>query len=158
MKVRELMMAPAITITRSTPVGQIARRLVENGVRGAPVTGDSGELIGIVTESDLIVKHAHVHGPTFLGILGGVIPFETRRQDEEMRRALGVTANDIMTTKAFSIDPDADVDDAATIMVDEETRIVVVVESGRVVGTISEADIVRLLMVEEGEDDALTTQ
>ena len=154
MKVRELMKTPAITTTRSAPVGQIARQLVENGVSGVPVTDDSGKLIGIVTESDLVVKHAHVHGPTYLGILGGVIPFESRRQDEEIRRALGVTAGDVMTTKAHSIDADADVDDAATIMVEEGAGTVVVVERGRVVGTISQADIVRLLVVEEGEDDA----
>ncbi len=155
MNVRELMNSSAGTITRLTTVGEIARLLLKNGVSGAPVTNDQGRLIGIVTESDLVVKHAHVHGPTYLGILGGVIPFETRRQDEEMRRALGVTARDIMTTKVFSIDPDSDVDDAATIMVDEDVRIVVVVENGRVVGTVSETDIVRLLVVEEGEDDAL---
>jgi CBS domain-containing protein len=154
MKVRELMNAPAVTVSRSTLVGQIARRLVENGMSGIPVTDDSGKLIGIVTESDLVVKHANVHGPTYFGILGGVIPFESRRQDEEIRRALGVTGGDVMTSKVFSIDPDADVDDAATIMVDEGAGTVVVVERGRVVGTISQADIVRLLVVEEGEDDA----
>lgn len=155
MNVRELTNATAGTVSPLTTVGEIARLLVENGVSGAPVTDDRGQLIGIVTASDLVVKHAHVHGPTYLGILGGVIPFETRRQDEEMRRALGVTAQDIMTTKVFTIDPDSDVDDAATIMVDEDVRIVVVVENERVVGTISEVDIVRLLVVEEGEDDAL---
>lgn len=154
MNVRELMISPAGTVVRRTTVGEIARLLVTNGVSGAPVTDERGRLIGIVTASDLVVKHAHVHGPTYLGILGGVIPFETRRQDEEMRRALGVTAEDIMSTKVFSIGPEADVDDAATIMVDEDVRMVVVVDHDRVVGTISETDIVRLLVVEEGEDDA----
>jgi CBS domain-containing protein len=158
MKVRELMKAPAVTASRSTLVGQIARQLVENGMSGVPVTDDSSKLIGIVTESDLVVKHANVHGPTYFGILGGVIPFESRRHDEEIRRALGVTAGDVMTTKVFSIGPDADVDDAATIMVEEGAGTVVVVEGGRIVGTVSRADIVRLLVVEEGEDDALATE
>jgi CBS-domain-containing membrane protein len=122
-----------------------------------PVTDDKGRLAGIVTESDLVVKHANVHGPTYLGILGGVIPFETRRQDEEIRRALGVTAADVMTTKVFSIAPDAEVDDAATVMVDERAKTLAVVEDGRVVGTISQSDIVRLLVVEEGEYDGRAT-
>jgi predicted transcriptional regulator len=154
MKVRELMTSPAVTTTRSTSVGQVARQLIDHGVSGIPVTDEHGALVGIVTESDLIVKHANVHGPTYLGILGGVIPFETRRQDEEMRRALGVTAADVMTTKVFSIGPDDDVDDAATIMVDEGASILPVLEGKTVLGTISRTDIVRLLVVEEGEDDA----
>jgi CBS domain-containing protein len=157
MKVRELMRSPAVTTTRSASVGQVARRLVENSLGGVPVTDERGRLVGIVTASDLVVKHAHVHGPTYLGILGGVIPFETRRQDEEMRRALGVTAGDVMTSKVWSIGPDAEVDDAATIMVEEGAGTLAVVDEGRVVGTISEADIVRLLVVEEGEDDARAT-
>lgn len=154
MKVRELMKAPAVTTERTALVGQVARLLVESGVSAVPVVDDAGKLVGIVTESDLVVKHAHVHGPTYLGILGGVIPFESRRHDAEMRRALGVTASDVMSTRAHSIGPDADVDDAATIMVEEEARVLAVVDGGRVIGTISQADIVRLLMVEEGEDDA----
>jgi CBS domain-containing protein len=157
MKVRELMRSPAVTATRSALVGQVARNLVEYGLSGVPVVDDVGMLVGMVTESDLVVKHAHVHGPTYLGILGGVIPFESRRQDEEMRRALGVTAVDVMTTKVFSIGPDADVDDAATVMVEERARTLAVVENGQVVGTISQADIVRLLVVEEGEDDGRST-
>jgi CBS domain-containing protein len=157
MKVRELMRSPAVTATRSALVGQVARNLVEYGLSGVPVLDDVGMLVGMVTESDLVVKHAHVHGPTYLGILGGVIPFESRRQDEEMRRALGVTAVDVMTTKVFSIGPDADVDDAATVMVEERARTLAVVENGQVVGTISQADIVRLLVVEEGEGDGRST-
>jgi CBS domain-containing protein len=157
MKVRELMRSPAVTATRSALVGQVARNLVEYGLSGVPVVDDVGMLVGMVTESDLVVKHAHVHGPTYLGILGGVIPLESRRQDEEMRRALGVTAVDVMTTKVFSIGPDADVDDAATVMVEERARTLAVVENGQVVGTISQADIVRLLVVEEGEDDGRST-
>lgn len=157
MNVRELMRSPAVTATRAALVGQVARQLIENGLSGVPVIDEQGKLVGIVTESDLVVKHAHVHGPTYLGILGGVIQFESRHQDEEMRRALGVSAADVMSTKVFSIGPDADVDDAATVMVEEGARILAVLEHGRVVGTISQTDIVRLLVVEEGEDDARAT-
>jgi CBS domain-containing protein len=157
MKVSELMRSPVIAVNPDTLVGQVARVLVENAMSAVPVTDDRGRLTGIVTESDLVVKHAHVHGPTYLGILGGVIPFETRRQDEEIRRALGVTAADVMTTKVHSIAPDADVDDAATIMVEERAQTLAVVEDGRVIGTISQGDIVRLLVVEEGESDGRAT-
>jgi CBS domain-containing protein len=154
MKVRELMTSPAVTTTRSATVGQVARLLIGHGVGGIPVTNERGALVGLVTESDLIVKHANVHGPTYLGILGGVIPFETRRQDEEMRRALGVTAADVMTTKVITIGPDDDVDDAATIMVDEGVSLLPVMEDKTIVGTLSRTDIVRLLVVEEGVEDA----
>ena len=153
MKVRELMTAPAIVTTPEAPVGTVARLLAQSGGRGIPVTDEAGRLQGIVTEADLVMKHAHVHGPTYLGILGGVIPFETRRQDEEMRRALGVKASDVMTTKVPSIAPDADVDDAATLMVEGDSRTVVVLENDAVLGTIDQADIVRLLVIEEDAED-----
>ena len=155
MKVRELMRTPVTTARRSTTVGSVARLLVDSGAAGVPVVDERDRLIGMVTESDLVVKHANVHGPTYLGILGGIIPFETRRQDAEMRRALGVTAGDVMTTRVQTVGPESDVDDAATLMVEEGVRTLAVVDGGRVVGTLSQIDIVRLLVAEEGADDDL---
>ncbi len=153
MNVRDLMRSPIVIARPNTSVGKVAAMMLNTGLIAIPVVDANDELVGMVTQADLIVKHAHVHGPTYLGILGGIIPFETRRQDEEMRRALGVTAAEIMSTKISTIGPDDDVDDAATVMVETGQRAVIVVADGAPVGLVSESDIVRLLVAEEGNDD-----
>jgi CBS domain-containing protein len=153
MNVSELMRSSIPTVTLHTTVGQVASLLIDSGLPAIPVLDDGGTLAGVVTLSDLIVKHANVHGPTFLGILGGIIPFETRRQDEEIRRALGTTAADVMSTKFSTVDVDDDIDEAATIMVEHDQPAVVVLSDSQVVGLVGELDIVRLLVAEEGDGD-----
>lgn len=51
---RELMTAPAVTVTPGTTVGDAARIAARHRVRRLPVVDDSGELIGIVTRADLL--------------------------------------------------------------------------------------------------------
>ncbi|HEX6506628.1 MAG TPA: CBS domain-containing protein [Chloroflexota bacterium] len=154
MKVAELMMTPPVALPRDAPVSHAARLMLDNHLSGIPVVNNDGSIAGIITDSDLVTKHAHVHVPIYLGILGGVIPIETRRQDEEIRRALAVTAQDIMDEKYSTISPEADIDDAATLMVEHDADPIAVVDHGRLVGTISRADIIRLLVVEEADDDS----
>jgi CBS domain-containing protein len=147
------MQTPVPSVTTNALVGQVAALMVDGPYAAIPVIDSEGALVGLVTQSDLVVKHANVHGPTYLGILGGIIHFESRRRDEEMRRALGVTAGDVMSTTFSTIGPDDDVDDAATAMVDSGDRTVVVVADAAPIGLLSESDIVRLLVAEERNDD-----
>lgn len=152
MKVREIMTAPAPSVTPETRVADVARLILERGTGGAAVVDGTGRLLGIVTEHDLVSKHARVHFPRYLGILGGMLPIDLGRGEDDLRRILGVTARDLMTEHADTIDPDADVDDAATLMVDRDANPLVVMEGDRVAGLLSHSDVIRLLIVEESDE------
>jgi CBS domain-containing protein len=149
MNVADIMTSPVATVEPATPVGAVARIMLERSLSGLPVVDQSGKLVGLVTESDLVAKHAHVHVPRYLGILGGVFPLELHNADEEMRRVLAVTAGDLMTRDVIVIAPEATVEDAATLMVEEHANPIPVVANHRPVGIVSRADVVRLLVLEE---------
>lgn len=148
MKVRDIM-RPALSVPPETPVTSVASTLVEQGVAGIPVTDEGGRVLGIVSETDMVTKHAQVHVPTYLGILGGVIPIGRHHADEEVRRVLAVTASDLMSDVGATLAPDADVDEAATLMVDEGVDPVLILDGDRLVGLVDRRDIIRLLIVEE---------
>lgn len=152
MKVRDVMGAP-IMIAPDTKVDAVARQIVEASLPGLPVTDSSGSIIGVVTRTDLVTKHARVHVPRYLGILGGVIPLETHRTEEDLRHILGVTAHDLMSEDIHTVAPDAEIDDAATMMVDARTDQLLVVENDELVGILTDTDIIRLLILEESDDD-----
>ncbi|GAC1443006.1 MAG: hypothetical protein NVSMB52_00850 [Chloroflexota bacterium] len=151
MKVRDIMMPPS-GVTTDTRVTDAARRVLSEGLSGLPVLGESGEVLGLVTQRDLVAKHARIHAPTYIGILGGIIPLNTHRTDEDLRRVFSVTVGDLMTTDPVMIGPDMEVDDAAGEMVDEDADPLLVVEDGRLVGTVSHSDIIRLLILEESNE------
>jgi CBS domain-containing protein len=148
--VADLMDASPPTVRADTRVGDIARLLLDRNLSGVPVVNDAGEVVGLVTQSDLVTRHAHVHFPFYLNILGGVIPLRgEHRFQQEMRRVTGRTAADVMTTEVVTVGPDTPLDDVATLLAEEGHNPLPVLRGRRLVGLISRADLVRLVVVEE---------
>lgn len=152
MKVREIMRTPAATIGPEMHVAAAARRVLDEGVPGFAVVDTGGTVLGVVGVRDLVAKHARVHAPTYIGLLGSVFTFNRERTDEEVRRALSVTVGELMTRDPAVVDADADVDDAASEMVERDADPLLVMEDGRLVGTLGHTEIIRLLVVEESDD------
>src|SRR5437588_13085013 len=108
------MTQPVMTVRKETPVVEIARALLSHQITGVPVVGHDGAVVGIVTEGDIVVQNANIHFPTFLQILDARIYLNsTTHFEEELRRALGTTAGDIMTSDVLSVRPDDDISQAA---------------------------------------------
>src|SRR5689334_11347584 len=96
-RVADVMTRDVITGRTDSPVVDLARLMIDRGISGIPIVGADGRVAGLVTEADLVVRNANVHFPTFLQILDARIPItSTRHFEEELRRALGTTAADVM--------------------------------------------------------------
>lgn len=59
MSVRDLMSAPVITVGEDQTIGQAAQLMLENKIGGIPVLNSHGELVGILTESDVFRLVVH---------------------------------------------------------------------------------------------------
>lgn len=62
MKVKEIMTAEIVTVVEGTTVEEAAQLLTRHRLRGLPVVNQSGTLIGIVTEYELVSQHGHTVG------------------------------------------------------------------------------------------------
>lgn len=149
-KVREVMSTPPISVSPDTDVRTIARLLVKNDVDGVPVVDAAGRVLGMVTESDLIVRNANLHFPRFLQIMDARIFLENPRHfEEETRKMLATTASDLMTAPPVVVSAGDEMETAATIMVEKHHHALPVVEAGKLVGVISRSDLVKLMAEEE---------
>ncbi len=150
MNVSELMTTSVIAIRENTSVVDAAKTLLEHNITGVPVIDAHDRLVGILTEGDLVVQNANVHFPTFLQILDIQIPLtSTRDFEEELRRALGTIASEVMTREVLTVRPDDEISVAATLMADKHANPIPVVEHGRLVGIISRSDIIRHILAQE---------
>ena len=159
MQAKEIMTTSVITVSPDTPVAQIARLLREEHISGVPVVDNTGKVVGIVTEIDLIKRHARVHFPIYLPFLESLIFLESpRHYQDEVRRALGATAQEIMTQPVRTARPETDVEEIATMMVEERSNpIPILDETGVLVGIVSHTDIVRLMeQAEQGGGGSAT--
>ena len=155
MKASDIMTTDVVTLAPDTPIRQIARTFRRLGISGAPVVED-GQIIGIVTEIDLIARHAHPHMPLYLPLLDARIPLSGQREYREIvRRILGKTARDIMTEPVKTVDADADLEAVATLMVESKANPVPVLRDGKLVGIIGHTDLIAHLE-EAAEPDAVT--
>ena len=55
---RDVMTKAVVTVKPETPMGKIAALLLENAISGVPVVDETGAVIGIVTEGDLLKLNA----------------------------------------------------------------------------------------------------
>jgi len=142
MKARDIMTTEVITFAPDTGISHIARVFAQEGISGAPVV-ENGEVIGIVTELDLISRQARPHSPVYLPLLGAQIPLGGQREYREVvRRILGLTARDIMTAPVDTVGPDADLEEVATLMVENKANPIPVLDAGRLVGIIGHTDLI----------------
>ena len=137
-------------VAPDTRVGDVARLLLERHLSGVPVVAQTGELMGVVTQADLVARHARVHFPVYLSLLGSVIPVANRRHfEDDLRHVAGRTAAEVMTADPYTAREDTPLEDIATRMAEDGEDPVVVVRGNRVVGLITRADLVRLVAIEE---------
>jgi CBS domain-containing protein len=135
-----------IKVHRDATVPEMARLMWTHGISGLPVVDDQGALIGIVTELDMMVRNANLHVPRYLRVLDVMIPLGNPREfDEEIRRALGTTAADLMTPHVLTVQSTTDLADLATLMVEKRVNPVPVVDGGAMVGIVSRSDFIRLM-------------
>ena len=129
----------------SMDVLELAKLLVEKGYSGAPVVDDSGKLLGLVLEENLIVRDKKVHLPTVFLLLSGGITFGEKRFEDEMKMMMASTVEGLMNKAPVILDPSVPVEDVATIIVDRHVHYFPVVDKGLLVGVVTKKDIVRAI-------------
>jgi CBS domain-containing protein len=125
MKARELMVKNVITLEKDVSVQDATRMMNENGI-GCLVAVDNGEIVGILTERDLL-----------------------RRVLEVCRNPKETKVSEIMTKNVIVGDPDMQLVEATRLMFENKVKKLPIVEDRRLVGLITLTDIARATNVDE---------
>lgn len=140
MKVKDVMTTDVATTDPDTLLKEAARELVRRRISGMPVVDSDLQVLGVVSEADILAKEGSEPrgGGGFLQwLVDPGDPWITARFD-------AVTVGEAMSTPAQTITPDRPLAEAATIMLDEGVnRLPVVDTDGKLVGLVSRGDLVR---------------
>ena len=153
--VGQFMTTEMVTFAPSDNVRQAMVRMLDLGVDGAPVVDEAGVVVGLLSTADLIVQESQLHFPTVITILGATLerPSAKRQFDEDLRRALGSTVGEVMTTDPVTVTDDDTLEVAATLMHERDVSRLPVVRDGVLVGIISRTDILRAVIADPTEDE-----
>jgi CBS domain-containing protein len=137
--VKDLMTTPVVTVEPTTPFKEIVARLAEHRVSAVPVVDDSGLVLGMVSEADLLLKEEFPEPDK------DIPRWWTRRAFLEREKAAASVARDLMTVAVVSIAPEATVAEAARRMHTAGVKRLPVVErGGRLVGIVSRGDLLKV--------------
>jgi CBS domain-containing protein len=115
--VRDAMTADPRSIGKSVSVVEAARLMREQDIGSLPITDDE-QLVGMITDRDI-----------------------TMRVVAEAADPQATTVEDVYSRDLISVEPDNDLDEALRLMARHQVRRLPVVENGRLVGIVAQADI-----------------
>jgi CBS domain-containing protein len=139
--VSDVMTREVATVTPEAPLKEVALLMAERRISGVPVVDAFGQLLGVVSEADLLLKHRPNRPRSELGLLGWV--FGDAPPPAELRKRGATTAAQAMTAPAVTTEPEASLREVASVMLDRRINRLPVVKDGRLVGIVSRADLVR---------------
>lgn len=147
MQVREIMSTDVVKAGPDTEVRELARLMVEKRIGCIPIEDAQGKLLGLVTEGDLVHQDARIHFPTFFHFLESYImlPGSFNRFEQDLKKAVGAEASEVMNLKPVKIPPDTDIEYVATLMVDHDVEYVLVVEGEKLAGIVTRTDILKAI-------------
>jgi CBS domain-containing protein len=146
MDASHIMTRELVTVAPTTTLKEAVTRLLQYGVSGLPVLGDSGELVGMLTEGDLLRRTelgTERHLSRWSQLLGSA-----QRQASEFVQTHGRLVEEVMTRNPVFIAPSASLNKIVALMETHHIKRLPVLDQGRLVGIVSRADLLRALMQE----------
>lgn len=148
MKVSELMTREVITIPPEMSVLEAVKILFEREISGLPVADDQRNVLGMITEKEIISMAL----PKFAEQFGD---FDVILDEESFSRKIAeadrIKVKDIMRREVLCVSEDTSVAEVARLMIAKQARRIPVLDKNKkLAGIIARADIVKKIAKETG--------
>lgn len=147
--VAEIMDREPASVSPDDSIQEVIETLQTNDLPGIPVVDETRKVIGIITDSDLVISNedADFHLPHYVNIMGGIVFLEsTKHFEERARKAFAATAAEMMTADPITVGPDEPAERAGKLISQRKhNRLPVVDDEGRLVGVVTRVDVLAAL-------------
>lgn len=143
MKAADVMVANVITVRPETSLREVAETLLSNRISAVPVVGRNGELVGIISEGDLIRRvetGTERRRSWWLELLIGSAPLAA-----DYVRSHARAVADVMTRNVITAAPETPLRALAELLEKNSIKRVPIVKNRKVVGIVSRANLVQAL-------------
>jgi CBS-domain-containing membrane protein len=133
--VNDLMTRAVVSAYRGACFKDIVQVMIKRGITAMPVIDEGHRVAGVVSESDLLAKEERKGG-------GKRRWFGRRRDRSSWTKAQALTAEDLMTTPAITVHPEATIVEAARLLDEHRIkRLPVTDDENRLIGIVSRRDL-----------------
>jgi CBS domain-containing protein len=176
--VKDVMKTDVVSVTPETPVRTLLKRLVSAQISGVPVVTEEGEIVGVVSTTDvvrlgagekelnaaelvwepLVLPNEDYDEESTVPFFMDTVDFRypTQNQTDALPEGVfdGYTVADIMTPAAFAVKPTDTVTDVAKFLLHGRIHRALVVDGGQLKGIVTAFDLLKAFIDEEHEEDA----
>lgn len=148
--VAEVMTVDPTTVSPQTSLQEAIEILAEKGIGGLPVVDKNGQLVGVISETDLTWQATGVDAPPYIMFLDSVIYLQNPlKHNEEIHKALGQTVGEAMSDRPTTVKGSQLVTEAARIMHEKKVRrLPVVDDDSKLIGIITQGDVIKMMAAE----------
>ncbi len=151
MLAKDIMTRDVITVRPEDEVEKVAQLLLENKISGIPVVDENHQVIGMITEKDLMVKATELKVPFYLTLFDSIIFLENPiRFKNDLKKYTASQVKDAMTAKVHWVAEDTPVSEIVEIMQKENINRVPVIRHGKIIGIVTRNDILKSLTKNHG--------
>lgn len=150
MLAKDVMSKEVLALKPTASLREAAITLSDEGVGGCPVVDDTGRIVGMLSEVDILealkTKHKELRMLMPPEILFGISFVEIVKEREALaafKEVEGRTVADVMTKKIHAVRSEDKVERAIELMVQHKIHRVPVVDGGKVVGIVTRGDVLR---------------
>jgi len=143
---KEIMTTDVVAVTTDTSLKELAKKFVETRYSNMPVLDENGELVGIISETDLVEQQRPMHIPTVMALFDWVFYLDSEKKfKEEVDRVTATTVGELCSRNVVTCSPDDSARDLAGLMSKHKVHLLPVVEQGKMVGVVARLDLIRAM-------------
>lgn len=141
---REIMTTNVISVTPDTSLKDLAEKFVQHNFSNMPVVDENDQLVGIISETDLIEQKKPLHIPTVMALFDGVFYLDSeKRFRDEVNRVTAQTVGELCSREPITCGPNTSVGEIAGLMSRNKAHLIPVVESGQMIGVVARLDLIK---------------
>lgn len=151
MRAKDIMSNNVIFVKKEDKLKEVVGVLMQNHVSGVPVIDHDNQLIGIVTEKDLVTKEKGLNISSYMEFVANILFIDGKKTlfKETSKDLQFLTAKDIMTAPVYSVREEATIAEVVSLMMNRHiNRIPVIDDENKLVGIIGRSDLLPILIKE----------
>jgi CBS domain-containing protein len=149
MKAQDIMTKDVVSVKPEAKVTEVAKILYQKNFNGLPVIDNSGEVLGLITQADLLTRDSFgTHIPSLIKMLVDFQAIKTLEGEEkkELENILSFDARSVMNANYVSVFPQISVEELTEIFNERRVNpILVIDENKKLKGIVSRSDIMKLI-------------
>ncbi|MDP2696203.1 MAG: CBS domain-containing protein [bacterium] len=145
--IKDFMTKNVLVVHPETPLLDAAKIIIDHSFNGLPVVDKNNEVVGILTQYDLVGKGSILHLPTLQYIAKNLQPAEQSQFKAEGDKISDLTVGDVMRREHLTLNENDSMETAIELFANNHINPVPVIDAGgKLVGLISRFDLIKPLM------------